>query len=426
MMYKLRMNLLFAASIAAACNNPFPSNDDTDSAGKDSGHDSEPIPEGCAVPVEDTIPLKDAYADHFLMGVALGPITFRGVDEDAVNLVTRHFNRISPENNLKWNQVEPQPGEFDFEIADKYVEFGTKRGMQVYGHVLVWHSQTPDWVFQDDNGDPLDREGLLARVESHIGALAKRYGGKIGYWDVVNEAFNDNGTLRNSDWRKIIGDDYIEQVFRIADRLLPDSKLVYNDYSMFLPGKRNAAVQLVTDLREAGVRIDAIGMQGHYNMDRPTPSELAETLSAFRDAGVEVVVTELDVDVLPSAWGIQNPDISNHETMEALNPYRECLPEEVDRAAADRWGELFAVFVAYSDVISGVTLWGVNDKYSWLNNFPVNGRTNYALLFDRNYRPKTSYMRVIEQAAGPMDSDTSIADAGDDAGDDAETAIGQK
>jgi endo-1,4-beta-xylanase len=336
--------------------------------------------------------------------------------------VERHFNRISPENDLKWSEFETRPGEFKFDIADEYVSFGTSRNMQVYGHVLVWHSQTPDWVFQDDNGDTIDRDGLLKRVEAHVGALAKRYGGKIGYWDVVNEAFNDNGTLRDSNWRKIIGDDYIEQVFRIADRLLPDSKLVYNDYSMYLPGKRKAAIQLVSDLREAGVRIDAVGMQGHYNMGRPTADELAETLSAYRDAGIEVVFTELDVDVLPSAWGRTSADISETENGgDELNPYKECLPEEVDEAVAARWAELFAVFTAYSDVISGITFWGVSDKHSWLNNWPVDGRTNYPLLFDRKYRAKSNYRSVIEQADKSFDSDTSMdagpaKDAGDDTG----------
>jgi endo-1,4-beta-xylanase len=392
----LFLYFIVEAGFFLGCINPDGSDEETDSSegGIDTGKE---IPEGCAVPKEDTMPLKEAFQDHFAMGAALNQLTFRGVYADAVDLVERHFNRISPENDLKWSVIEPIEGEFDFENADQYVRFGEKRGMEIYGHVLVWHSQTPDWVFEDDNNQPIDRDGLLARVEAHIQALADRYGGRINYWDVVNEAFNDDGSLKNTKWRQIIGDDFIEQVFRIANDLLPDSKLVYNDYNMILPGKRDAAIKLVSDLRDAGLRIDALGEQGHYNLNYPSRTQLEEALSAYRDAGIEIIITELDVDVLPSERDVQNAEIGDTEAYaEALNPYQECLPIEVDESAAAKWEEIFSVFVENSDVINGVTLWGVEDGMSWLNDWPIKNRTNYPLLFNRDFQPKTSYERVLK------------------------------
>lgn len=367
--------------------------------------DAPPLdPNACASPVTDMgeVSLKDVFAPYFEVGVALKDEIFYNQDPDSVALVTRHFNRISPENALKWESSEPQEGVFSSNKVTSYVEFGEKRGMSVYGHVLLWHWQTPDWVFQDESGAEVDRETLLARFEAHVAEFATRFGGRIAYWDVVNEAFNDDGTLKDTNWLQIIGDDYIEQAFRIADRLLPDSKLLYNDYSMFQPGRRSAVLQLVADLRAAGVRIDAVGMQGHYKMYGPSVNQLQETFAAFRNAGIEVFITELDLDVLPmdvEYWGadlgaLHESDLAN------IDPYRECLPNSMDIEAAERWAEIFRVFIDNSDIINGVTFWGVHDGLSWLNDYPLEGRTNYSLLFGRDYQPKTAFKRIVQVAQG--------------------------
>ena len=355
--------------------------------------------EACAEPatVSDESSLKTAFQEHFAIGVALNNSVFSGRDAARAELATKHFNRATAENAMKWALIEPSEAEFEFEGSDAFVEFAEARGMQIHGHVLVWHQQTPDWVFLDRSGDPIDRASLLARLEAHMSALSERYGSRIGSWDVVNEAFENSGALRPTPWLEIIGSDYIEQAFALADRYFPDAKLVYNDYSLFLSGKRDATIRLVESLRQAGVRIDAVGMQGHYNLERPYREELEATLDAFAAIDLEILVTELDVDVLPRAT--MGADLDDSMPPDpAIDPYTECVPESVDRTIAARWGELFGVFVSRRDAISGVTFWGLDDSQSWLNNFPAQGRTNYPLLFDRQLRPKSAYVNVVKQA----------------------------
>ncbi len=353
----------------------------------------------CSEPIDaSSLPtLAEAFAPHFRVGAALSPDTFQGSDAAAVSVVEKQLNQISPENVLKWAEVHPQPEVYRFDLTDAYVEFGEQHGMQVHGHVLVWHQQTPDWVFRDDGGQ-ISAEALWTRLEEHITQVAGRYGGRIQYWDVVNEAFEDSGSLRDTPWRQILGEDYIAEVFALADRLLPDSKLVYNDYSLFLPNKRDAVVALVNDLKARNIRVDAVGMQGHYNLNRPRPDEVEAALTAYAGAGVEVLITELDLDVLPSERSVQGADLDDTEAYHArLNPYAGCLPKDVDEAIAAHWARLFRTFVDHADVISSVTFWGVSDGYSWLNDWPVRGRTNYPLLFDRNHQPKTAFESVVTQ-----------------------------
>lgn len=357
--------------------------------------------DACAEPLDgDTVDsLARAFEEHFRVGVALSSSTFDGTDAAAEALVSEHFSRISPENVLKWSSVHPSPDRYAFEPVDRFVAFGERHGMEMHGHVLVWHQQVPDWVFSDDRGAELSAPALWERLEEHIGALAERYGSSFAYWDVVNEAFLDNGELRDSPWRRILGDDYLAEVFALADRLLPEAKLIYNDYSMFLPPKHEAVIRMVRDLRSRGVRIDAVGMQGHYNLMRPRIDEVETVLAAFEAADIEVLVTELDLDVLPSERQIQGADLDDRQDASALlNPYTRCLPPDVDAAIAEHWGKLFEVFVAHSHNISSITFWGVSDRHTWLNDWPINGRTNYPLLFDRNLHPKRSFEAVIQRA----------------------------
>ena len=344
--------------------------------------------------------LAQAYAQRFQIGVAINGSVYEQRDPAAAALVAAQFNRVTPENELKWQSLERQPGVLDFTQADAFVAYAEQHGMEIHGHALVWHHQVPQWVFQNDAGEPATREQLLQRLDQHMGALAKHYGNRLQYWDVVNEAFNDDGSLRDTPWHKIIGDDYLERVFVLADKHFPDAKLVYNDFSLEKPAKRDAVVKLVHDFKARGVRIDAIGSQSHFQLQAPTLEAIDEALSAFAGAGVEVLVSELDVDVLPPAYKNQGADLSlNAELSAQLNPYADCLPADVAARAAQRWADIFTVFSRHADHLHSVTLWGVSDKYSWLNNWPVKGRTNYALLFDRELRPKQSWQRVIETAA---------------------------
>jgi endo-1,4-beta-xylanase len=341
--------------------------------------------------------LKAVFKNDFLIGVALNESQFTGGNTKAAALVREQFSSISPENALKWESVHPRPDQYDFSAADRYVEFGRTNGMFIVGHTLVWHSQTPGWVFQDGRGNPADRDTLLARMSNHITTVVGRYRGKIGGWDVVNEALNEDGTLRDSPWRKIIGDDYMLKAFQFAHAADPQAELYYNDYSLENSPKRKGAVNLIKKLQAQGVSVAAVGLQGHYKMDWPTPAQVDETLTAFSALGVKVAITELDLNLLPSPTKSQAAEVSMNFALRAeLNPYTNSLPEAVQQQLAQRYAGLFTAFVKHHDAVNRVTFWGVTDGDSWLNNWPVKGRTAYPLLFDRDCRPKTAFAAVIQ------------------------------
>jgi endo-1,4-beta-xylanase len=349
------------------------------------------------------VSLAERYQNDFQVGVAIGRNVYGGGDAAASALVASQYNRLTPENELKWQSLQRQPGVFTFGQADAFVEYGEQHGMEIHGHTLVWHQQVPGWVFQADGGGQATREQLLERLDQHMSALSQHFGNRVQYWDVVNEAFNDDGSLRSTPWRTIIGDDYLEQAFRLAARYFPDAKLVYNDFSMENAGKRDAVVRLVQGFQARGVRIDAIGTQGHFRLQFPSLEAIEASLDAFAATGVEVLVSEMDVDVLPPANQNQGADLSvNAELSAQLNPYTTCLPSSIAEQAAARWQALFQLFRRHSDQLHSVTLWGVSDGSSWLNNWPVNGRTNYALLFNRQLQPKQSWQKVIEAADGAL------------------------
>ncbi|HEX8848132.1 MAG TPA: endo-1,4-beta-xylanase [Gemmatimonadaceae bacterium] len=343
--------------------------------------------------------LKDVFSGAFLVGAAISEGQLIRDDRGALKLVRKHYNSISPENMLKWEVVHPLPHTYDFSAADRYVSFGERNGMFIVGHPLVWHSQTPAWVFADSSGQPLGRDSLLARMRDHILTVVGRYRGRIKGWDVVNEALADDGTLRDSPWRRIIGDDYIELAFRYAHEADPGAELYYNDYSLENPAKRAGAVRLILGLRAQGVPITAVGMQEHNRMEQPTSEQVDTTITVLSGTGVRVAITELDVDVLPLAFTSGGADVGTRATAAPrLNPWTKRLPDPVQHALADRYGDLFRVYWRHRDVIDRVTFWGVRDRDSWLNDWPVAGRTNYPLLFDRNGQPKPAFTAVVRVA----------------------------
>jgi endo-1,4-beta-xylanase len=347
--------------------------------------------------------LKEAFKNDFLIGAALNETQFSGGKAAEAALVRTQFNTISPENVLKWEPIHPKSDQYNFGPADQYVEFGQKNGLFIIGHTLVWHQQTPKWVFQDAKGKPLDRDTLLARMREHIFTVVGRYKGKIGGWDVVNEALNDDGTLRESPWEKIIGEDYLLKAYQFAHEADPQVQLYYNDFSLENAPKREGAIALVKKLQAAGIPIAGVGLQGHYNMDWPTPAQLDETIAAFSPLGVKVMITELDLNMLPAATQSQAAEVSMNFALRAeLNPYTNGLPAVVQQQLAQRYADLFAVLVKHHDVVSRVTFWGVTDGDSWLNNWPVKGRTAYPLLFDRNCQPKPALNAVIQTSKLPQ------------------------
>jgi endo-1,4-beta-xylanase len=272
--------------------------------------------------------------------------------------------------------------------------------MFIVGHCLVWHSQVPAWVFRDGKGNFVDRETLLKRMHDHIQTVVGRYKGRIQSWDVVNEALNDDGTLRQSPWLKIIGEDYIAKAFQYAHEADPKAQLTYNDYSLENDPKRGAALALIAKLKAQGVPITSVGIQGHDSLQWPSVDVEDATISAFAKIGVKVVISELDIDVLPAAAKQQSADVSlSVEQDRKLNPYANGLPEEVQQELAKRYADLFGVYLKHRDVVTRVTLWGVTDADSWRNNWPVYGRTSYPLLFDRSGQPKPAFNAVIRVAA---------------------------
>ncbi len=340
--------------------------------------------------------LKEAYKNDFLIGVAVNQKQFDNQDQRGDPIIKAQFNSISPENALKWESVHPQPGQYDFTEADHYVEFGESNHMFVIGHTLVWNHQTPRSVFQDTNGNPVTRDVLLERMHDHIQTVVGRYKGRIKDWDVVNEALNDDGTLRPSPWEKIIGADYIEKAFQYAHEADPNAELNYNDFSLEDEAKRKGAIELIKKLKAESIPITAVGLQGHLKMTWPTVEEEDATISDFARLGVKVMITEFDVDVVRATQGNRTADINaNAQLVNGANTYTNGLPAAVQQALAKRYAELFGVFLKHRDVIERVSLWGVTDGDSWLN---TPGRVNHPLLFDRNGLPKPAFNAVIQAA----------------------------
>lgn len=340
--------------------------------------------------------LKEVFTNDFLVGAAVNPRQLSGGSTAELQIIERHFNTLTPENALKWGNVHPRPDAFAFALGDEFVDFGQKHGMALIGHTLVWHSQTPRWVFQGDGTNAASREVLLQRMRAHIHTVVGRYKGRIHGWDVVNEALNEDGTLRASPWLKIIGDDYLTKAFEFAHEADPAAELYYNDYGIEFPRKRDGALKLLKKLQAAGVKITGVGMQGHFGLERPSAREVDDAIAAFSALGLKVMITELDVDVLPRPRGFQGADVSTRFDVDArLNPYTNGLPDDVQQRLARRYAELFGLFLKHREAVTRVTFWGVSDRSSWLNFFPIRGRTNHPLLFDRAGQPKPAFQAVV-------------------------------
>jgi endo-1,4-beta-xylanase len=343
--------------------------------------------------------LKEAYQNDFFLGVAVNSDIVSSRDSAAAKIVVMQFNSITAENVLKWGRIHPEPNQYNFKPADDFVDFGIKNGMFIIGHTLIWHSQTPSWVFQNGAGKPASKDTLLNRMRKHIRTVVGRYQGRIRGWDIVNEAFEDDGTLRKSPWLDGIGTDFIEKAFQYAHEADPETELYYNEYNLWKPEKAAAVVRMVNDLRSKGIRVDAVGEQAHWAFNYPTREELKATLRTFREAGIKLLITEMDISVLPNPWDYEGADVGKRfELLPGTNPYTNALPDSIQKKLADRYHELFITFRNYADIIDRVTLWGLDDGHSWLNYFPVRGRTNYPLLFDRKYQPKPAFNAVIEAA----------------------------
>ena len=349
----------------------------------------------CAQPKAAEASLKDAVGDRFLVGVALNTRQFSGRDTAAVRVIERHFNSIVAENCMKNASLHPAEDRYDFREADRFVDFGERNGMAIIGHCLIWHSQVPGWFFVDEQGRDVSAEVLKKRMKDHISTVVGRYKGRVKGWDVVNEAIVEDGSYRKSKFYEILGEEFIPLAFQYAHEADSDAELYYNDYGMTVPGRRDAVIKMVNSLKERGIRIDAIGMQGHMDMYSPSVEQFEESILAFAGTGCKVMVTEWDMSVLPFVRQGADVSIPADEYRKKADPYTEGLPDEVSDAWNARMKEFFEMFEKHSDVITRVTVWGLTDGDSWKNYFPVRGRTDYPLLFDRNYEPKPFVREII-------------------------------
>lgn len=341
--------------------------------------------------------LKEAFKDKFYIGTALNLDQIWGRDTAGVDIVKKQFNAVVAENCMKSMFLQPEKGKFFFDDADKFVEFGEQNKMYITGHTLIWHSQAPDWFFIDEKGKEVSREVLIERMKNHITTVVSRYKGRIKGWDVVNEAIEDDGSWRESKFYKIIGEDFIKLAFQFAHEADPEADLYYNDYSMFLEGRRKGVVNMVKSLQEQGIKIDGIGMQGHVGVSSPSIEDFEKSINAFSALGVKIMITELDLSALPSPWENTGANISDTVAYKKeMNPYTDSLPQDVTTAWEERYLDFFKLFIKHKDNIGRVTFWGVTDADSWKNDFPVVGRTDYPLLFDRNNKAKPVVQKLID------------------------------
>ncbi len=324
--------------------------------------------------------LKDYYKDFFPVGVAVAPTSLTGSQS---SLILKHFGSLTAENVMKPALIHPEENRYSWDNADKIINYAQTNGMLMRGHTLVWHKQTPAWLFKDSAGNPVMKEVLLSRLKDHITQVVSRYKGKVYAWDVVNEALDDDDSkyFRDTDWYKICGEEYIAKAFLWAHEADPDAKLFYNDYNTEFPGKRDKIYCFLKQLLEAGVPIHGIGLQGHWNINNPSEKELRDAIEKFSSLGLEVQITELDVSVYSS---------------DEINPADNVYTAERKQKQLEKYKMVFRVFRDYKNVITGITFWNVCDKTSWLNNFPVKGRRNYPLLFDENLNPKEAYWEVVK------------------------------
>lgn len=352
---------------------------------------------GTTSPIMAQKTLAEATRGKFLFGVAVNMQQVKGVNPIESDLVAKEFSAIVAENCMKPQPIHPEENRYYWDDADKLVAFGEKNKQVVTGHCLMWHSQIGRWFFVGDSGKTVTPEVLKERMRQHIYEVVGRYKGRVKGWDVVNEAFEDDGTYRKSKFFQILGKDFIKYAFQFAHEADPKAELYYNDYNVETPAKCDAIVQLVKELKTAGYRIDAVGSQAHMHMDSPTLDETENSFKKLKGAGVKILITEWDISILPSPYSGANIS-ANFKYSKEMDPYRELVPDSVQMKWNKRVLDMFGLFLKYHDVIDRVTIWSLTDNVTWLNNFPIRGRKDYPVLFDRNNQRKSVVDDMIKLA----------------------------
>jgi len=343
--------------------------------------------------------LKDVYKDAFLIGTAVTPTITSGKDQASQAIVKAHFNSITVENVMKAETLNPKPGVYNFGPADEFVEFGKENNLHIVAHTLVWHNQCPEWFFTNEDGTPKSQTVVKQRLHDYIKEVASRYDGKVNAWDVVNEVIGEDGNYRPTKWVNAIGngDTLVKLSFQYAALYSPKSELYYNDFNAWRPEKVKGIVKMVKMLQAEGIRIDGIGIKGHWGLNFPKNKYIEDAIDAYAALGVKVMITEMDIDVLPLTkegqiigTGMLHPQFQLEEFKIFLDPYRNGLPKDVEDLQAKRYKELFNIFLSKKDKIDRVTFWGVHDGMSWKNDYPIENRTNYPLIWTRDKKPKAA------------------------------------
>jgi endo-1,4-beta-xylanase len=367
-------------------------------------HSLDNTPVKRAVGLPSTTTLKDAYKGAFRIGAALNPAVVSGADSMTQRIVVNQFNSITAENVMKQATINPEPGVFNFSAGDAFVDFGKQHGMFIVGHTLVWHNSTPAWFFLDKDGKPNAPAAQIERMRTYIQTAAGHYAGRVDGWDVVNEQVAEDGSYRPTTWVRAIGngDTLVKYAFKFAEQYAPNTELYYNEFNAWRPTKRDGIMRLVRMLKKEGVRIDGVGIQGHWGLNFPETRYIEAAIDSFASLGVKVNITELDVDVLPLTkegqvigQGMADPQFQLPEFKKFLDPYQSGLPDDVQQALARRYAELFEIFYKRREKIGRVTFWGVHDGMSWKNGYPIPGRTNYPLPWDRSKQPKPAFDAVL-------------------------------
>jgi GH35 family endo-1,4-beta-xylanase/beta-xylosidase len=341
-----------------------------------------------------TTALRDAFARDFLVGSAINERQTSYKDKLGAQIAAGQFNAIVAEDVMKSENIHPKENKYYWKKADEFVKFGEENNMFIVGHCLIWHSQLAKWFCVDGNGNAVSKDVLKQRMRDHITTIVTRYKGRIKGWDVVNEAVLDDGTFRQSPFYKILGEEYIALAFEYAHAADPDAELYYNDYGMDNPRRRATVLRIVNMLKERGLRIDGVGMQSHIGIDYPDFREYEKSLTAFAATGCKVSVTELDMSILPSK--VRGANISDKQAYDKeLDPYKNGLTAEAEAAWNERMSQFFALLLKHSDVIERVNFWGVTDGDSWKNNWPIKGRTDYPLAFDRSGKLKACFNEYV-------------------------------
>lgn len=299
-----------------------------------------------------------------------------------MGVVPTEFNCVTAENCMKSEVISPKKGIFDFVLADQFVQYAQKHNLTIIAHAPIWHSQCAKWLCHNEDGSLVSKEQLKENMRLYINTVYGHFRGKIKGYDVVNEAIEDDGSYRNSDFYKIMGEEFIDWAFQCAQEADPNTELYYNDYSMAEPGKRATVVKMIQRLKSKGIRIDAVGLQTHIGMDFPDFKEYEKSIKAFVEAGVDVQLTETDMSILPNPY--TGADVSTRfDYTPEKDPYKNGITADQLKPWQKRFKELFAIINKYSKNVKRVTFWGITDASSWKNDFPIKGRTDYPLPFDR-------------------------------------------